>query len=184
MPKDCCIFVPYKITMALKETIAFAGITNIASCAAFIIRLAQERYPLLLVSSPDNSMQDLAEQVLSHVPEATVEAMACAKDGCWEADIIVVVGDTSLNEAFLNKIKAVSTQKMVVGVWLGNMSHEEAFPNKDLVELLPHSKVVLVGYHEGAEKVYIDGAHEETVVTVSAMTKQLGLNPILKAVKT
>lgn len=115
--------------MALKETIAFAGIPNIASCATYIIKLAQEHYPLLLVSSPDNNLEELVDQVLRHVPEATVDVMACAKDSCWEADIIVVVGNTSLNEAFLDKIKAVSTQKIVVGLWLDKVSQDKTYPN-------------------------------------------------------
>lgn len=166
--------------MALKETIAFAGITNTASCATYITKLAQARYSLLLVSSPDNSLQELADQVLSHVPEAKVDVMACAKDGCWEADIIVVFGETGLNAGFLNKIKAVSTQKIVVGVWLGDGSHGEPYPNKGLVELLPHSKVVLARYDEETNKVYIDGADREAVLTVLELTKSLSISPLLK----
>ncbi len=165
--------------MALKETIAVAGITNIASCATYFIKLAQEHYPLLLVSSPDNSLQGLAEQVLSHVPEATVEVMACAKDGCWEADIIVLVGNTSRNEDFMSRIKVVSTQKIVVGVWLGDMVQEAAFPNKNLGQLLPHSKVVLVGYNKETDQVCIDAADEKAAQTVAHMAERLGLNPIL-----
>lgn len=166
--------------MALKETIAFAGISNIASCATYIIKLAEEGYPLLLVSSPDNSLQELADLVLGHVPEATVDVMACAKDGCWEADIIVVFGSTSLNEAFLNKIKAVSTQKIVVGVWLGDALHEEFYPNQALMHLLPHSKVVLANYVEEADKVYVDGADREAVEFVVRMANQLGVNSLFK----
>ena len=170
--------------MALKETIAFAGITNVASCATYIIKLAQERYPLLLLDSPDSSLQALSEQVLSNVPDAAVEVMACAKDGCWEADIIVVVGDIGLNEDFLNKIKVVSTQKIVVGVWSGNMLKEEAFPNKDLMHLLPHSKVVLVKYDEKASSAYVNGADDEAVSIVADKANQLGFSVLLKTDKT
>lgn len=165
--------------MALKETIVLVGISDITSCTAHIVKLAQERYPLLLVSSPDNSMQKLAAQIISQVPHASVEVMECAKDGCWEADTIVVVGDTSRNEAFLHKIKAVSTQKVVVGVWL-DKGQEEKFPNKDLQHLLPHSKVVLVGHEQGCEKIHIEGKDAEAVLGVAGIAKQLGLSPILK----
>src|SRR5690606_18943344 len=118
--------------MALKETIAFAGIPNIASCATYIIKLAQEHYPLLLVSSPDNNLEELVDQVLRHVPEATVDVMACAKDSCWEADMIVVVDDPSLNEAYLDKIKAVPTLEIVVRLWRGKVSQDKTYPSQGL----------------------------------------------------
>lgn len=164
--------------MAVKETIAIVGIDN-KVCADLIKKLAQH-YRLLLVSTEGNNSSALSKQIVDPIPDAAIEIIECAKDGCWEADIILLIGTTNLEKGLINRIKEVATQKIVVGISVGR--HQSSPPVSEvntLQLLLPYSKVVQMLYEFGSTATFIASDDEEALQTISDLIKMVGYQPII-----
>src|SRR5664280_1901520 len=117
--------------MAAKKTIAIIASTN-EKAAAIVNRLFPENYRLLLLSKYANQFIELLTEIASRHPNVELDLIDCMKDGCWEADIIIldIPYDEETEVAAL--IKEVSTQKIVV-----SFSENE---NSELQNLLKYSK--------------------------------------------
>ncbi|MBS1738752.1 MAG: hypothetical protein JSS98_19400 [Bacteroidetes bacterium] len=99
--------------MKVRETMAFVG-EPVAAPNMLIERLAASYYPLVLVANDSNHIETLSKRLFEQTPNADVEVLECAKEGCWEADIIVLNDILSVNDGLIEKIKAVANQKIVV----------------------------------------------------------------------
>ncbi|HEY6977811.1 MAG TPA: hypothetical protein VH396_16040, partial [Chitinophagaceae bacterium] len=69
---------------------------------------------------------------------AEVEIVDCAKEGCWEADIIVLAIPYYELKEVVEKINEVVTQKIVLII----SNNEEEGKVEELQRLLPYSRVV------------------------------------------
>jgi len=78
-----------KGVMALKKTIAIIASTN-EKATAIVNKISLKNYRLLLLSKYANQFDQLAGHLKSWQPGAEFEIIDCMKDGCWEADIIVL----------------------------------------------------------------------------------------------
>ena len=123
-----------KGAMAARKTVAIIASTN-EKIVAIISKLSLEDSRLLLVSKYPNQFTELSRDVACNHPNVELEIIDCMKDGCWEADIIIL--DIAYDEEteVTELIKEVSTQKIVV-----SFSKNE---NSELQNLLKHSKVVI-----------------------------------------
>jgi predicted dinucleotide-binding enzyme len=155
--------------MSVKKTIAIVGATETTG-KIIAEKFSSLPYRLLLISNDSNELQKLSEDISGKRSVAEIDTIGCVKDGCWEADIIILaVGDCDENEA-VEKMKEVATQKIVVEV------SDENYPAKDLQKRLPYSKLVKVSGDFDSEEIYISGEDEAVNEQISSIFNQAGFH--------
>ena len=127
----------------MKKTITVLGDAG-AFFAKGIEILMKQDLRLVFVSEDEMPNSKLRSRLPNTQAVAEVEFTSCERDGCWEADIIVLTQPETISPALLGKIKEVATQKIVMVVNEKKVEHD----NSMLQQLLPNSKVVwvLAGY--------------------------------------
>ncbi len=118
--------------MAVKKTIAIVGATEEAG-AEIAKKFSFAPYRLLLVSNNAESLSQLFDHISKQNPIAEIDTIECVKDGCWEADIIILAVPGCQERHTAEIMKEVATQKIVV-----------ALSNTEVEQVLPHSKVVSI----------------------------------------
>lgn len=119
--------------------------------------LGQSNLRLLFVTE-DEENKNVLIQVLQPLEfEAEVDFTSCEKEGCWEADKILLLRLAEPSAAFIEKIKEVATQKQVWVVSEGAKTKDQA----DLKQLLPNSKVVEINFQKKKKEVSICGEDAE-----------------------
>ncbi|HRE50752.1 MAG TPA: hypothetical protein PK339_05000 [Flavitalea sp.] len=155
--------------MAAKKTIAIVEATELLN-AAVENKLAQANCRVLLVSEDEARFAGLLKAVAGNMPGAEIEALNCIKEGCWEADIIVLGINDRLIEETVSKIKEVATQKIVVCLTKheGVMTYQPQVAN-ELQRSLPHSKAVYVFTTPASPDLQVAGNEEEAVDAVISL---------------
>ncbi len=165
--------------MAAKETIAIAGATGKAG--SFIAyKLAACNYRLLLISTDTGKATKLASDIKVTTKNAEAEAIDCLKDGCWEADIIVLAVPAEAERSVAEKIKEVATQKIVVRLLLAknNTSFSAKYLDR-LPLLLPYSKIVTAFINTVSfRETVITGSDNEAVETIVNIAVNAGFNAV------
>jgi len=148
--------------MAAKKTIAIIASTN-EKAAAIVNKLSLENSRLLVVSKQANQFIELSTDIKSRQPNLELDVIDCMKDGCWEADIIIldIPYDEETEVAAL--IKEVSTQKIVV-----SFSENE---NSELQNLLKYSKVVTAINIINSSCISLSGKYQDAIEEVSNILK-------------
>jgi len=183
--------------MATKKTIAVIGATGDMGCA-FVKALANSDYRLLLMSRDKNKVGKLSATLKQKNPAADVEVVECEKEGCWEADIVLMAVPYEAEKEVAEKIREVTTQKIVIDV--SNPLNEKydrlitapgTSAAEELQKELPNSKVVKAfntnfstdftpAIKESKQiKTFIAGDDQEAVQTVSEMATAIGFMPVL-----
>lgn len=88
---------------------------------------------------------------------AEVDFTRCAKEGCWEADIILLCDPLRSMSNYLPKIREVSIQKPVLIV--EQISEKEML--QDVQKLLPNSMVFVMDIRPKDKRVFLIGRHSE-----------------------
>jgi 8-hydroxy-5-deazaflavin:NADPH oxidoreductase len=133
----------------MKSTIAIIGATG--SIGSALARgLAQAGYPLLLMGRRKEKLSRLVDEVKA-LNKASVEALGCAKEAAWEADMIIPAVPYPAQEEIVSHIRPVAVGKIVVSIANPFDSKVESLLTttgtsaaEELQFLLPHSKVVKV----------------------------------------
>jgi predicted dinucleotide-binding enzyme len=155
--------------MSVKKTIAIVGATE-KTGKIIAEKFSSLPYRLLLISNDSNELQKLSQDISGKRPVAEIDTIDCVKDGCWEADIIILaVAHCDENEA-VEKMKEVATQKIVAEVSNKND------PAKDLQKMLPYSKLVKVSGDFDSEEVDISGEDEAVNEEISSIFNQAGFH--------
>jgi predicted dinucleotide-binding enzyme len=179
-------------TMAQRKTIAIVGATEKRG-SVIAKNLAKGNYRLLLMSEEGEKLSDLKNELNNSVAE--IEAIPCAKDACWEADIIIVATPYESEKEIASKIKEVATGKIVISVSNPfGVNYERLFPSpnnsaaEELQRLLPYSKIVKTFSTAYAENftspvikdqkadTFLAGNNSDAIETVSEMIKEAGFN--------
>ena len=136
----------------MKKTIAVVGATE-KNGKAIAKKLASRPYRLLLISDEATELEQLRNNITAKHSNSDFEILDCVKDGCWEADIIIlaVLPEKMLQVAA--KIKEVATQKIVIEI-RGDESN-----STELKKILPYSKLVSVSGF-GSPEITINGEHK------------------------
>lgn len=121
----------------LTKTITIIGELKEFSIALLKI-LAEQDLQLLFVSTDQEKNVKLQKQFEQFKTVAEVEFRSSEKEGCWEADVIILYKPSMLSTAVTERIKAVATQKTVLVI--DNIQESKV----NFKELLPHSKVIEV----------------------------------------
>jgi 8-hydroxy-5-deazaflavin:NADPH oxidoreductase len=111
-------------------------------------------------------------------PTAEIDTIECVKDGCWEADIIILVVASHEEKMVAEMMKEVATQKIVVSISGEENEHEE------LQKILPYSKLVYVSNILESKKIFISGKDKEANEEISIIFLNAGYEPVLGSANT
>jgi NADPH-dependent F420 reductase len=181
----------------MKTTIAIIGATgNMGSGIAR--NLAKAGHHLLLAGSNQSKLGELVANIKSITPDAKVEALDCARESSWEADIVIPAVPYGAQKEVASRIKDVVTGKIVVSVvnplnqtYDGLVTEPTTSAAEELAELLPHSKIVKAfntifagdftqpEMHGFAVDGFVAGDDEESVAIVSGLIQDAGFNPVI-----
>jgi predicted dinucleotide-binding enzyme len=162
--------------MATKKTIAIVGATGDAG-KAIVNRFASMAYRLLLVSDKPGELKRLTEAIATQYPAAEVESIECVRDGCWEADIIMVAIEGAEEQKVAELMKEVATQKIVVVV---TQNENEC---KEMKRLLPYSKIVKAFINLDTNEIVLSGNCETVNEEIAIIFIQVGYQPVINTIK-
>ena len=123
----------------MKKTMTILGDTGDFFPEVMEVLMKQD-LRLLFVSEDETRNSNLKSRLEQTETVAEVEFTSCERDGCWEADIIVITQPEKISSDLLERIKEVATQKIVLAVY----ENKKKLDNSILQLVLPHSKVVLL----------------------------------------
>lgn len=180
-----------------KQTIAVIGATgNMGSAISKAI--AKGPYNLLLKASKQEELEALATGIKNTYPKTEVETAVCPVEASWEADIIILAVPYKAEKDIAEKIKEVSSQKIVISIanplnetFDGLVTAPGTSAAEELQKLLPNSKVIKAFNTTFAADfstpvidgkqvdAFIAGTDEEALQTVSELVATAGFNPII-----
>lgn len=158
----------------VKKTIAIIGDIG-KFCPALAKAAVQQDFRLLFISRNEEVFLDVKAQLGQLLNATEVEFSSCEKEGCWEADMIVLTRPQEIEPLLLDKIQQVSTQKIVVVVSHQPVEASE-YEKLSFQELLPHSRVVELEI-EGTE-FRIFGRNTEANLNVQEFFEAAGYQQI------
>ncbi len=158
--------------MAAKKTIAIVGATEKAG-TQIANKLAQNDYRLLLVSNNINQLTQLSKNITDKKLKAEIDAIECVKDGCWEADIIILAVPAHEEKKVAGMMKDVTTQKIVVSI------SNEKNATTGLQQILPYSKLVEVSNILKSKEIFISGENKEANEEILTIFQEAGYHPII-----
>lgn len=150
--------------MAAKKTVAIVASTE-QKTIAVVDKLRAENYRLLLLQKEPNQLNKVSTEIKQKYPALEFEIVDCLKDGCWEADIIVLDISCGEQKEVAELIKEVATQKPVVSF----SDHE----NIELENSLKYSRVVTVVKTSDSNETSFCGKDHDTVMEVSEILKSI-----------
>jgi predicted dinucleotide-binding enzyme len=160
-----------------QETIAIAGAERKAGSLLAHRLAALNRYHLLLLTEEECQLSKLRAAFHTGETATGTEIINCLKDGCWEADIIVLDVPLSSAAAVADKIREVSTQKIVFV--LSGEAPGAGGIMQEWQRLLPNAKVVAASgdLHTG---ISITGTDPEPLNDMAEIIKALNIPFIIK----
>ncbi len=169
--------------MAVKKAIAVITSENQAA-VNIINKLESGNYRILLISKDKNPFAKLAVNLKKNYPNAELIIQDCAKDGCWESDIIILAIDALEVKEVAAMIKEVATQKIVVVVDVNEKNKENIIAEMKI--LLPHSKVAGSSDSSNTLPMFFENADKQDLLQVLDLLNneeihlENNINPITK----
>lgn len=155
--------------IVMRKTVAILGEIGIFFPELIKVLIKQD-LQLLLVSEDEEKKLEISEQLELKNSTAEVEFLSCEKDGCWEADMIVLVNPDNSSSSLVKKIKEVATQKIVVVI----SEDKEILGKPDLQELLPWSKVVEIRLNSSKRVISLCSKDVEAKMEVKSIFQASG----------
>lgn len=177
----------------MKSTIAIIGATGKMG-SALARSFARAGYPLLLMGREQERLQQMAEDIRS-IDCSSVEAVGCAKEAAWEADIIIPAVPYRVQAEVAGHIRPVAVGKIIISI--ANLSDHEmkllaaASAAEELQNVLPHSKVIKAFNTTFAADFdcpriagitpdcFVAGDDAPSVEVVLQLVKDAGFNPLI-----
>lgn len=153
--------------MGAKKTIAVIASTN-EKAVAVVNKLSLENCRLLLISKEANQSVKLSKSIHAVHPNAELDVIDCMKEGCWEADIIILYIPYQEEKAVAALIKEVAIQKIVVSF----SENRNAFENDRLQKLLKYSKIVKAFNESNSSAISLYGTDKNVLCEVSNILKK------------
>ena len=124
----------------VKKTVAIIGDIE-GFCPALVKVIMQQELRLIFITGNESRISNIRQELQQLPKGAEVEFHNCEKEGCWEADIIAFTRPAEIEPLLLNRIRQVSTQKIVLVV-SHSLTEDRTEGKLCFQDLLPHSKVV------------------------------------------
>ncbi len=128
------------------KTIAIVGAAN-KEAENILKVLLRANCHLLLLASDQIELRQISKVLKKEKPVAGISLIDCIRDGCWEADVVVIAVPVEKEKEVAERVKEVVTQKIVI-----SMKIADTIPGIKLQQLLPFSKVV-----HASEQTFEDG---------------------------
>ncbi len=160
--------------MAVEETIAVVGFRS-NNPSIFLENLKNQDVRLLIIPAGEGEKVSLNKQFENNSTKAEIEVLDCAKDGCWEADIIAFLNPVDLEESLLDRIKEVAIQKPVLYIFEEASAETEVKAEK-LQEKLSNSIILKVKIDSEKESAIVSGTDSQYIKQVSAMLRKAGFS--------
>ena len=172
-----------KIEMVLHQSIAIIGATGKMG-SALTKAIAGTANDLLVMGRDSHKLKKLSKSV---VARAELIPIHCAKDACWEADIVILAVPANVETEVARKIKDVVTQKIVISISpdMGISLLQEELPNSKIIKAFFNNTPAEL---ESAQinnqtKCNVKGDDKEAVQTVSQLIVSMGLNPVVESIQ-
>ena len=183
--------------MAFKQSIAIIGADESIG-SALAKSLSKANYRLILVAKDQGESDILKSALLHDGAKAEIETASCAREACWEADIIIMATPYETEREVIEKIKEVAVGKVVISISTPSARpYRSLEPSQDtsaaeeLQKLLPYSKVVktfntvfaknfiasMISSKNG--ETFIAGNNNDALETVSKLVLSAGFIPIV-----
>lgn len=159
--------------MSVRKSIAIVGATEKIG-EEIATQFMNSNYSLLLISNNKDRLNYLAKKMADKKSKAEINFIECVKDGCWEADIIILAVPHDEEKKVAEIMKEVATQKIVVDI-----SNEENACMK-LQEILPYSKLVRVSGDFHLKKIIIKGDNETVNEEIREIFNQAGYHSVIE----
>lgn len=156
-----------KKEMPIKKTIAIVGATE-SKATEIVYQFAKSNFRLLLISKDLTSLSLLSDNIAATNPNAEIDFLECVKDGCWEADVIILAIPWDEEKYVAELMKEVATQKIVVSISDERNAHDE------LQQILPYSKLVKVSLSSHSKEIMVSGFNEEAKKEISEIFENAG----------
>lgn len=157
--------------MALRETVACIGLEN--KDPALIQRLAKADHRILLIRGNEGRLHPVFENVETAFPDSDMEWIPCAKEACWEADIVMLAGEAMADTAIIHKIKEVATQKIVACLFFHN-DMPAGTQIQNLKKWLPYVKILELIFDSSGMEAMLSGNDTEALVTMRDLLQKCG----------
>jgi len=161
------------MSMAQKKSIAIIGATD-KNGEEIAIQLSYGNYDLLLISNDKEALDHLSEKMKARPSNAEIYFIECVKEGCWEADIIILAVPHNEEKVVAKLMKEVATQKIIV-----DFSNEEN-AGDELGSILPYSKLVRVSGNFSAKEIVVRGDDEAANKEISEIFNQVGFHSFIE----
>ncbi len=180
--------------MITKPVIAIIGATSkMGSTLAGLF--AQANHHLLLVDTEVEKLITFVSDLKSKSYGATVDMQTCAKEGSWEADIIILASSEQNYCEVAEKIQSVATGKIVISV--SNIikatkpGADDTSAAEELQKALPYSKVIKTfnammasdfistAIDGSALDIFIAGNNSDAIATVEQLVKSVRFHPVV-----
>ena len=172
-------FAQLKINqLTLITTIAILG--AVESNISFVAKRIAIHYRILLFDKNAKKLAEMHKQLLANNPFANIEKMNCATDASWEADIIILSETCCTDTLIIEKIKQVSTGKIVIVVNKQTYIQPASMDYLTLQKSLKHVKLIQVGSTinntktDLENKLTIKGINRAALETVSFLFTSVG----------
>jgi predicted dinucleotide-binding enzyme len=156
----------------VKKTIAIIG-AEAETGAAIADKLSENSYHLLLVSDEIDDKSQTVQNIKQNYLNAEVEIVDCAREGCWEADIIVLAIPYYEIKEVVEKINEVVTQKIVVIISDEKESSFSLKKTQELQRLLPYSTIVTALYSPYSLELFMISDNRMKSCILTAQTQVL-----------
>ena len=152
----------------VRKTIAVIGTVE-GEALILLEALARQKLRLLVVSGQLEANLQAKEHLEMAGGAAEIEFISCEREGCWEADMIMVAPAAELTPSLLEKIRTVATQKPVIRISEDKTQYEES--PKDL---LPHARVVELKVDPQARQICLSGQDPDASAAVKRIFENTG----------
>ncbi len=130
--------------------------------------LANSNCRLLLISNNDENLKVFTKDLIGKNPLADIEFIEDAKEGCWEADIIILAMAEHEQISIAEKIKEVTIQKTVVAI------SDKKISSTNLDSFLPYSKLINIYWNYPFKELEIKGSDTQKLDEISHLFQQAG----------
>lgn len=152
----------------MKKSIAIVGATE-KSGIQLAERIAKSDYRLLLISDKLPALASVYRQLSDKYPLTEINFLECVKDGCWEADIIILAVPEEQEIEVARLMKEVAVQKIVIS---NSMNLQQW---NRLEDLLPNSRLVWINAYPLTNKIIVyENHHKESVAEVVCLFNNTG----------
>lgn len=159
----------------MKRTIAIVGTAGEVA-GDLIPGLSNAGFEVLLISRQQEGLRSVEESG----QQSPIRLVDCAREGCWEADIILLTVAPELEEA-VSELKEVATQKIVLLISGNNDTEFHYQAIRKLQQWLPYSKIISALHDKNTSGMHICGEDSSAAEDISTIFRAAGFEPLIAA---